>query len=259
MKPSFRSIVCVVVFSVAAGVGCAKPARAPRLPESATVLHSYPHDPSAFTQGLLVHEGKLYESTGLNGRSSLRRVDLASGVVEQQVDLPASFFGEGLARVGSRLIQLTWQNHVALVWDLATFKKEREIAYEGEGWGLCFDGKRLIMSDGSSHLTFRDPSTFAEIGRIEVRREGAPVHNLNELECVDGVVFANIWQDDHIARIDVQTGWVTAWIDAAGLLSPAESQGTDVLNGIAYLPATGNLLVTGKLWPRTFEIRLPRP
>jgi glutamine cyclotransferase len=248
------------MLSIVASV-CAKPVRQPArsLPERASVLRSFPHDPGAFTQGLLVHEGKVYESTGLHGRSSLRRLDLASGTVEQQVDLPAAFFGEGLARVGDRLFQLTWQNHVALVWDLATFRKVKEIPYEGEGWGLCFDGRRLIMSDGSSHLTLRDPVTFGAVGRLDVRRDGAPVGNLNELECVDGAIFANIWQDDHIARIDARTGEVTAWIDAAGLLSPSESQGTDVLNGIAYLPATGNLLVTGKLWPRMFEIRLPRP
>ena len=223
------------------------------------MVRSFPHDPGAFTQGLLVYDGKLYESTGLNGRSSLRRVDLESGIVEQQVELPAALFGEGLARVGGRLFQLTWQNQRVLVWDLATLKKEAELSYEGEGWGLCYDGQHLVMSDGSSLLTLRDPTTFAKVGQVEVRRKGAPVANLNELECVDGVIYANIWQDDHIARIEPKTGEVTAWIDAAGLLSPAESRGVDVLNGIAYLPSTGNLLVTGKLWPRVFEIRAPRP
>lgn len=220
------------------------------------VVRTFPHDPGAFTQGLLFFDGKFYESTGLNRRSSLRRVDLESGVVESRVDLPAELFGEGLARVGGRLFQLTWQNGRALVWNLATLGKEREITYEGEGWGLCYDGHHLIMSDGSATLALRDPESFAKVGAIAVRRAGRPVRNLNELECVDGVVFANVWQDNHIARIDPDTGEVTAWIDASGLLAPEEARAADVLNGIAYLPATGHLVVTGKLWPRIFEVEI---
>jgi len=242
-------------------VACAKPTVRPAQAAPAAKFHlgvvrTFPHDPRAFTQGLLFFEGKFYESTGLLGRSSLRRVDPDSGVVERGVDLPADLFGEGLARVGGRLFQLTWQNGCALVWNLATMRKEREISYQGEGWGLCFDGRHLIMSDGSDMLALRDPDSFARVGEIVVRRAGRPVRNLNELECVDGVVYANVWQDNHIARIDPRTGEVTGWIDASGLLAPEEAGAADVLNGIAYLPATGHFVVTGKLWPRVFEVEV---
>ena len=220
------------------------------------VVRTLPHDRTAFTQGLLFFDGKLYESTGLLGQSSLRRVDPESGAVEARVALEPELFGEGLARVGWRLFQLTWQNGRVLVWTLATLKKEREIAYQGEGWGLCFDGRRLVMSDGSDRLTFRDPETFAKVGELVVRRAGVPLRNLNELECVDGVVYANIWQDPHIARIDPTSGDVTGWIDASGLLGADDRQGTDVLNGIAEVPGTRRLLLTGKLWPRAFEVEL---
>lgn len=240
---------------------CAKPTARPAqgAPDAKLrlrVVRTFPHDPRAFTQGLLFFEGKFYESTGLLGRSSLRRVDPDSGVVERGVDLPADLFGEGLARVGGRLFQLTWQNRRVLVWNLATLRKEREISYQGEGWGLCFDGRHLIMSDGSDTLALRDPDSFARVGEIVVRRAGRPVRNLNELECVEGVVYANVWQDNHIARIDPHTGEVTGWIDASGLLAPEEAGAADVLNGIAYLPATGHFVVTGKLWPRVFEVEV---
>ena len=240
---------------------CAKPTARPAqaaVPANLRlkVVRTFPHDPKAFTQGLLFFDGKFYESTGLNRRSSLRRVDPDSGVVEQRVDLPWDLFGEGVARVGGQLIQLTWQNGRALVWNLATLRKEREISYQGEGWGLCFDGRRLIMSDGSDKLALRDPESFARVGEIVVRRAGQPVRNLNELECVEGVVYANIWQDSHIARIDARTGEVTGWIDASGLLAPEEARYADVLNGIAYLPASGHLALTGKLWPRIFEVEV---
>src|SRR4051812_6397648 len=170
-----------------------------RVPEElrVRVIRALPHDRSAFTQGLLMFDGKVYESTGLLGQSSVRRADLESGAVEARVPLEPQLFGEGLARVGGRLIQLTWQSGRAIVWTLATLKKEREFTYEGEGWGLCFDGRRLVMSDGSDHLTFRDPDTFAKLGEVAVRRAGAPVRSLNELECTGGVVYANIWQDTH--------------------------------------------------------------
>jgi glutaminyl-peptide cyclotransferase len=198
-------------------------------------------------------DGKLYESTGLQGRSSVRRVDLASGVVEAQTALPAELFGEGLARVGQRLIQLTWKNHKALVWDLGTLSKVAEFSYEGEGWGLCFDGRRLVMSDGSDRLTFRNPTTFEPEGELRVRRDGRPVRNLNELECVGGLVYANVWQDNHIARIEAATGVVTGWIDATGLLDRDLAASADVLNGIAAMDGKGTLLVTGKLWPNLYE------
>jgi glutamine cyclotransferase len=240
---------------------CAKPTARPAQAAPAAklrfkVVRTFPHDPDAFTQGLLFFEGKFYESTGLYGRSSLRRVDPDSGVVEHRVDLPGDLFGEGVARVGGRLVQLTWQNGRALAWNLATLRKDREISYQGEGWGLCFDGRRLIMSDGSDTLALRDPESFARVGEIVVRRAGQPVRNLNELECVEGLVYANVWQDSHIARIDARTGEVTGWIDASGLLAPQEARAADVLNGIAYLPATGHLAVTGKLWPHIFEVEI---
>jgi glutaminyl-peptide cyclotransferase len=220
------------------------------------VVRVFPHDPRAFTQGLLFLDGKLYESTGLNGRSSVRRVDLTSGQVEQESKLPAELFGEGLARVGQRLIQLTWKNRKALVWDLATLDKESEFAYDGEGWGLCFDGRHLVMSDGSDKLTWRNPSTFAKEGEIHVRLAGRPLANLNELECTGSAVYANVWQDNHIARIDAKSGEVTAWIDASGLLDPSETAAADVLNGIAEMASTGHLLVTGKLWPHLYEVEV---
>jgi glutamine cyclotransferase len=248
----------IAVLALTAASVCAKPvARAPLPPAfRLKIVQMYPHDARAFTQGLLLLDGKLYESTGLNGRSSVRRVDLASGQVEQESRLASEFFGEGLARVGQRLIQLTWKNHKALVWDLATLKKEAEFPYEGEGWGLCFDGRHLVMSDGSDSLTFRNAGSFAKEGEVHVRLAGRPLFNLNELECTGGAVYANVWQDNHIARIDAKTGEVTAWIDASGLLDPAEAAGADVLNGIAEIPSTGHLLVTGKLWPHLYEVEI---
>jgi glutamine cyclotransferase len=226
------------------------------------IVQSFPHDSQAFTQGLHFFDGKLYESTGLLGRSSVRRVDLKSGVVEQRTALPHDHFGEGLTQVGDRLIQLTWQNRKALIWDQATLKKIGELPYEGEGWGLCYDGKRLVMSDGSDNLTFRHPTTFAIHGTLAVRRNGNPLSQLNELECANGVIFANVWQDDHIAVINPQSGQVTQWIDARPLreamskLAPDETLQADVLNGIALLPATNHLLLTGKHWPRLFEVAI---
>jgi glutaminyl-peptide cyclotransferase len=161
-----------------------------------------------------------------------------------------------LARVGDRLIQITWKNHKALVWDLSTLKKEAEFSYEGEGWGLCFDGRHLVMSDGSDKLTWRNPITFVKEGEVRVRLAGRPLVNLNELECAGGVVYANVWQDNHIARIDPNSGAVTAWIDASGLLDPSEAAGADVLNGIAEMASMGHLLVTGKLWPHVYEVEV---
>jgi glutaminyl-peptide cyclotransferase len=226
------------------------------------IVRGFPHDPNAFTQGLHFLDGKLYESTGLEGRSTLRRVDLASGVVERQNALPDTFFGEGLAQVGQRLFQLTWLNHTVLVWDLATFQKVQEMAYEGEGWGLCYDGKRLVMSNGSNVLSFRDPTTFAKTGEIAIRLYGRPLSQLNELECAQGLVLANVWQNRHIAVIDPDSGEVVSWIDATPLfddlsrLNPIETARLDVLNGIAYLPHNGHFLLTGKLWPKLYEVTL---
>ena len=219
------------------------------------VIRSLPHDPEAFTQGLLFHDGKLYESTGLRGRSTLRRVALETGEVEQRVELPGDVFAEGLARVGDTLVQITWQSGKAFVWTLDGFERVREHEYRGEGWGLCYDGERLIMSDGTEYLGFYDPETFERVGEVRVSRAGRPVRKLNELECVDGQVYANVWMDDHIARIDPDTGAVTAWIDASGLLDEEHRHGReDVLNGIAYVPDTGHFLLTGKNWARLYEV-----
>lgn len=218
------------------------------------ILEQRPHDPGAFTQGLLWHEGHLYESTGLYGRSSLRRVDPESGEVLQQINLPREFFAEGLELLDERLIQLTWRENTAFVYDLATFEQINQFSYDGEGWGLAYDGERLIMSNGSSELTFRDPETFAALNVVTVRLDGEPVRRLNELEYVNGFVYANVWQTDNILKIRPESGEVAAVIDASGLLTPQERQGADVLNGIAYNPQTERFYITGKLWPTMFEV-----
>lgn len=217
----------------------------------------YPHDPAAFTQGLVIRDGQLYESTGLNGASSLRRVDLATGAVLQRVDLPEAFFGEGIEVRGDRIYQLTWRNGIAIAYDRATFLETQTFRYETEGWGLTSDDSRLIMSDGSARLYFRDPDTFALLGHVDVHDDRGPVSRLNELEFVNGEVLANIWQTDRIARIDPATGRVRAYIDLRGLLPAADRRpDTDVLNGIAWDAAQQRLYVTGKRWPKLFEIAL---
>jgi glutaminyl-peptide cyclotransferase len=218
------------------------------------VLASVPHDAAAYTQGLVWSEGDLYESAGQYGHSSLRQVDSKTGKILRSVQVPPRYFAEGLARVGDRLIQLTWQEGTALVYDLATFEQRGELPYSGEGWGLCFDGRRLILSDGSNRLSFRDPATFATTGGVNVTLDGRPVMQLNELECVDGAVYANVWQSDDILRIDPETGRVTTVIDASGLLTPREAAQAEVLNGIAYKPETKTFLITGKYWPKMFEV-----
>jgi glutamine cyclotransferase len=221
-----------------------------------TVRHVYPHDPGAFTQGLQYLDGVLYEGTGLNGRSSVRKVKLETGEVLQQRTVPEQYFGEGIVVWHSDLIELTWRSEVALVYDRTTFAPRRTFNYTGEGWGLTEDGTSLIMSDGSAELRVLDPATFVERRRIKVTADGAPVRYLNELEVVKGEIFANIWQTDYVARVSPATGHVTAWIDLSGLLSGSERAKTDVLNGIAYDAAHDRLFVTGKLWPKLFEITL---
>lgn len=228
-------------------------------PRSATPLkvrihRRFPHDTSAYTQGLLWTDGKLYESTGQYERSDLRRLDPDTGAVEQRVAIAPEFFGEGLARVGDRLIMLTWQAQRAFVFGLDGFEQLDTYRYQGMGWGLCNDGRRLVMSNGSDRLTFRDPDTFDPIGGVDVTLRGLPVHQLNELECVDDLVYANVYQQDVLVRIDPATGIVTGVIDAAGLLTREESRGVDVLNGIAYDPRKDRFYITGKLWPTMFEV-----
>ena len=221
------------------------------------VKHTYPHDPNAFTQGLEYLDGFLYEGTGLNGRSSIRKVKLETGEVLRQRAVAPAYFGEGLTVWKSELIELTWQSHVAFVYNRDTFEPRRTLTYNGEGWGLTHDKTSLIMSDGTAELRFLDPSTFNEQRRITVTNAGRPVKELNELEYVKGQVFANVWMTDRIARIDPQSGRVLGWIDLTGLLS-AKDRATqvDVLNGIAYDEATDRLFVTGKLWPKLFEIAI---
>ncbi len=225
-----------------------------------TVVHVYPHDPQAFTQGLVYHEGVLYEGTGLRGRSTLRRVELATGTVLQEHALDAQYFGEGITLFDDTLIQLTWQSNIGFVYDRETFAQLRDFTYPTEGWGLTHDGTRLIMSDGTATLFFLDPVTLEHVGQVDVVDANGAVTRLNELEYVNGEVFANIWQTDRVARIDPLTGRVVGWIDLSGLLSAADrQQSVDVLNGIAYDAATDRLFVTGKLWPKLFEIDLVAP
>lgn len=220
------------------------------------VVARYPHDTNAFTQGLIFHDGFLYESTGRRGQSSLRKVELETGRVQQFRPLSAQFFAEGLAAHDGRLIQLTWQSGVGFVYGLEDFNPEQRFRYEGEGWGLTHDGERLIMSDGTANLRFLDPADFSLLGSIEVTVEGQPVANLNELEFIDGEVWANIWYDERIVRIDPGTGAVLGWIDLSALYPAAARPADAVVNGIAYDAAADRIFVTGKLWPAIFEIGL---
>lgn len=222
------------------------------------VVNEFPHDPTAFTQGLIYEDGRLLEGTGLYGESTLREVDLETGEVLRSLALSPDLFGEGIALLDGRIYQITWQEQVAIVYDAETFEEIERFSYTTEGWGITDDGERLYMSDGSSRISIRDPETFNEIERIQVRHEGEPVTDLNELEWIDGQIYANVWQTDSIVRIDPATGEVTAWIDLSGLLTPEDREGfdVDVLNGIAWDEEGRRLFVTGKLWPRLYEIEL---
>jgi len=221
---------------------------------SARVRGSFPHDPTSYTQGLLWHSGALFESTGQYGRSSLRRVDLASGTVLDQRALPDALFAEGLARVEDRLVQLTWRAGLATAYDLESLEPLAEWNYQGEGWGLCFDGGQLWMSDGSDRLQRRDPATFVALGELAVTLDGQPLQRLNELECAEGWIYANVYETNLIARIDPASGRVAALVDASNLLSAAEKEGAEVLNGIAYDAEREVFFLTGKYWPRLFEV-----
>jgi glutamine cyclotransferase len=224
------------------------------------IVNTYPHDRNAFTQGLVFEDGVLYEGTGRFGHSTLRRVELETGGILQIRELSEQFFGEGITIYGDKIIQLTWQSNVGFVYDKYNFELLQEFNYSTEGWGITHDGTRLIMSDGTSTLHFLDPQTFEEIGQLEVFDNDSPITRLNELEYIQGEIYANVWQTDWVARIAPQTGLVIGWIDLRGLLTAEDrSEPVDVLNGIAYDAEADRLFVTGKLWPKLFEIELISP
>ncbi len=240
-----------VLFIWITAVTCASAA------DSYRVINAYPHDQQAFTQGLIYIDGHLYESTGIAGRSSLRVEELETGRILKFHDVPSKYFAEGLTDWGTTLIQLTWETHVAFVYDRSSFHLLRTFNYEGEGWGLTHDTKNLILSDGTATLRFFDPATFHEVRQITVKDQGKPVTQLNELEFIHGEIYANIWHSDRIARISPVTGKVIGWIDLKGLLpAGAHSDPEAVLNGIAYDATRNRLFVTGKLWPKIFEIQV---
>ena len=223
------------------------------------IVNIYPHDSNAFTQGLILMDGKLLESTGQEGSSSLRRVELESGKVLKKVDVPVPYFAEGLTALNGKLYQLTWQHNLGFIYDAQTFDRLGEFNYQGEGWGLATDGQSLILSDGTSRIRFIDPAGFRVTRTITVTDGSQPVRELNELEYVKGEIYANVWHDNRIATIDPQSGHVKAWIDLTGLMPEGELQDPEaVLNGIAYDQASDKLIVTGKLWPRVFEIKVKR-
>ena len=248
----YRSVLLIISILVATAA-LAEPVPVYRY----KVLNTFSHDPSAFTQGLAIDKGVLYESTGLNGASSVRRVELATGKVMQSKPLAAEFFGEGLTTWRGKLIQLTWQSQLGFVYDQKTLRPLKQFRYVTEGWGLTHDGRRLILSDGTANLYFLDPENFAPLGQITVKENGVPVPWLNELEFVQGEIYANVWHTQRIARISPQTGQVTGWIDLSGLPGPMYKLGEeDVANGIAYDAQSKRLFVTGKRWPRLFEIEI---
>jgi glutaminyl-peptide cyclotransferase len=253
------SVTAMLVAFLAAGghQQVSSTAAAPPTQYTYSVVHAYPHDANAFTQGLLYRDGYLFESTGLNGESTLRKVRLETGEVVQRVRVADQHFAEGLTDWRDELIQLTWQSHVGFVYDLSSFSQRRTFAYPTEGWGLAQDGRHLILSDGTDTLRFLDPETFQETGHIIVRDQGHPVADLNELEVVKGSIYANVWQTNRIAIIGPADGRVTGWIDLTGLRPHAAgSRPMDVLNGIAYDTARDRLFITGKFWPTLFEITI---
>ncbi|MBX7132527.1 MAG: glutaminyl-peptide cyclotransferase [Fimbriimonadaceae bacterium] len=223
------------------------------------VVKTFPHDPMAFTQGLVFHDGYFLEGTGLEGRSSLRKVEISTGKVLQKIDIDSKYFGEGITLFKDKIYQITWQTNQAFEYDLETFKRLKSFTYSTEGWGITHDGTKLIMSDGTATLYFRDPETFKEIGKVTVKDDNGEISLLNELEYIKGEIYANIWGTNTIARIDPKTGKVVGWIDLTGLLKPEDMKPghqVDVLNGIAYDEKADRLFVTGKLWPKLYEIKL---
>jgi glutaminyl-peptide cyclotransferase len=255
----FAAAAAAAVLAISLFSGRSEPPRAAGAAQQlrVQVLDRYPHDTKAFTQGLELHDGMLYEGTGLNGQSELRIVRPETGRVRSRVALPDSVFGEGITVAGSRIWQLTFRNEFAYARDRATLAEVQRVRYAGEGWGLCHDARRgrLVMSDGGPQLTFRDPRTFQPLGSVRVTQGGRPLERINELECVGDRVWANIWQTDRIVRINPADGKVDAVVDAAGLLTDAEDAKADVLNGIAAVPGTDTFLITGKNWPWTFRVR----
>jgi glutamine cyclotransferase len=221
------------------------------------VVETYTHDRKAFTQGLTYENGIMYEGTGLYGHSTLRKIDQATGNILQIIEIPAEFFGEGVTVYGDKIIQLTYKSGVGFVYSKESFELMRKFNYSTEGWGITHDGDRLIISDGTATLYFLNPDTFEQIGRVEVRDQGKPVRGLNELEYVKGEVYANVWPTERIVRIDPRTGWVVGWVYMDGILNMlGTSESIDVLNGIAYDAVGDRLFVTGKFWPKLFEIKL---
>jgi len=223
------------------------------------IVNIWPHDSNAFTQGLILMDGKLLESTGEEGRSSLRRVELETGKVLKKVDVPVPYFAEGIAMLNGKVYQLTWQHHIGFIYDAQTFERTGQFNYAGEGWGLTTDGQSLILSDGSTRIRFINPADFTVTKTISVIDGSTPIDQLNELEYVNGEIYANVWHDNRIAVIDPQNGHVKSWIDLNGLMPEGELHDPEaVLNGIAYDQANNKLFVTGKLWPRLFEIRIKK-
>jgi glutaminyl-peptide cyclotransferase len=245
-------LIAALVIAVILVTGCT-PQQSTAQQLRVHVLAALRHDPTMYTEGLEIHDGVLYEGSGLVGQSRVRATALSGTRLLREATLAAPLFGEGLTVTDAALWQLTWTNGVAIERDPATLAQRRLVTYPGEGWGLCYDGHRLVMSDGSDRLTFRDPVTFAAVGQVQVRLDGEPVRALNELECTGGAVWANVFQTDHIMRINPHTGMVTGVVDAAGLFSP-QADG-DVLNGIAVIPGTDQFLITGKHWPSLFRVR----
>jgi glutamine cyclotransferase len=257
----FALLGAVLVFSCLNFLGCSVPDNSDGIPVyTYNITNTYPHDRDAFTQGLVFEDDVLYEGTGQYGHSTLRRVELETGVVLQIRELSDQFFGEGITIYEDKIIQLTWKSNIGFVYDKDSFELLQEFNYSTEGWGITHDGERLIMSDGTAILHFLDPQTFEEIGQLEVLDNDGPITRLNELEYIQGEIYANVWQTDRVARIAPQTGRVIGWIDLKGLLTAEDrSEPVDVLNGIAYDAEADRLFVTGKLWPKLFEIELISP